>query len=318
MPRSKSTAIAASRRSHAAASRRTQADAIVILRSALLAGVPGVVHGFSTRRGGISRLDSVGIYRSRGELNLAEVAGDQPANVAENRRRFLRAWLPGARLEDVASLRQVHSSIIWRAGSRQFAADTAGDGLIACRSHIWLAIRAADCVPILLADTRRPAVAAVHAGWRGTLARIVEKTVGELHSAWGCRPADLRAVIGPSIRACCYEVGSEMVEAFQARFAYAQELFHPPDPDEFRQRFPNLFLTGAPPGHAGNPRWQLEERLRLDLAAANRKQLLDAGLRPNAIEVMPFCTACHDDQFFSFRRQGARAGRMWAIIGIKS
>ncbi len=288
----------------------------MILRSALLDSIPGVVHGFSTRGGGVSRLDPSGAFRSRGELNLSEVAGDTPKNVAENRRRFLHAWLPQARLEEAVSLRQVHSTVIWQAGKQKMAAATAGDGLITCRSRLWLTIRTADCVPILLADTRRPAVAAVHAGWRGTLGRIAEKAVGELQAAWNCRSSELRAVIGPSIRPCCYEVGPELAEAFQARFAYAQELLHQPDPDSFRLRYPNLLLTGAPPGHAGNPRWQIEDRLCLNLAEANRKQLLEAGLSPNAIELMPFCTACHNDQFFSFRRQGELAGRMWAIIGI--
>ncbi len=294
---------------------------ISILQSAVLADIPQVAHGFSTRYGGVSRLDLSrrGRDAGRGELNLAEVGGDSPENVAANRSRFLRAWLSPARLEDVISLRQIHSTVIWRVDRRQrLPDDTAGDGLMTRTPGLWLTVRSADCVPILLANPHAPAVAAVHAGWRGTLGRIAEKAVGELRSAWRCRPADLRAAIGPCARACCYEVGEELLEAFQARFEYAKELFQPANPDALRLRYPNLFLTGAPPGHAGNPRWQAETQLCLDLAEANRRQLLDAGLRPENLEIMPGCTVCDDGQFFSFRRQGERAGRMWAIIGIRS
>lgn len=291
-----------------------QASRIRIVQSRLFAALPWLVHGFSTRPGGVSSLDEE--YSRGRELNLAEMELDLPANIAENRRRFLRAWLPAARLDQVVSLRQIHSTLIWRAGENGLPTDTAGDGLITRSPETWLVIRSADCLPILLADTRQWIVAAVHAGWRGTLGRIVEKTVGEMRAAWNCRPADLKAAIGPGIRACCYEVSVDLLDAFTARFSYARELFHQPGSDEMRLRFPNLFLTGAPPGHAGDPRWAPEERARLDLAEANRRQLLAAGLQPEAIEVLPDCTACHPELFFSYRRQGARAGRMWAIIGI--
>ena len=262
-----------------------------ILRSALLAEVPGLVHGFSTRSSG----------------DMAAGAGGQEATL----RRF--AAEVGGRSGEWRwmSVRQVHSSLIWR----DPAPGTAGDGMMTEARGVLLGIRVADCVPILLADVRRGVIAAVHAGWRGTVARIVEKAVGELRAQFGCDPADLRAALGPSIRRCCYQVGAEVVEAFAARFEYAEALCTPAPADPVRERYPMLFMTGAPPGHPRDPRWNYNPSVCLDLAEANRRQLRAAGLSEGAIDVLPYCTSCSPDWFYSYRRDGAQAGRMIAAIG---
>src|SRR5579883_1782794 len=158
------------------------------------------------------------------------------------------------------SVRQVHSSLVWR----DPAPETAGDGMMTDASGVLLGIRVADCVPILLADVRRGVIAAVHAGWRGTVARIVEKAVGELRAQFGSDPADLRAALGPSIRRCCYQVGAEVVEAFAAQFDYAEALWTPAPADPVRERYPMLFMTGAPPGHPRDPRWNYNPSVCLD------------------------------------------------------
>lgn len=254
-----------------------------ILRSPLLEAVPGLVHGFSTRASG----------------NLAHSPAAQ--------RRFARVVYGGE--AELTQLRQIHSALVWRDPKP----GTAGDAAFSRKRGHVLAIRTADCLPILIADTRTLAFAAIHAGWRGTLARIAEKAVGELRAAFGTDPAHLRAAIGPGIRACCYEVGEEVVQAFQARFDYAAALVHDVEDDPLRTRYPMLFLTGAPPGHPYDPRWNPQHPRRLDLADANRRQLIAAGVPAAAIDVLPYCTACHPELFFSHRR-GERA-RMLSAIG---
>ncbi|HEY7837252.1 MAG TPA: peptidoglycan editing factor PgeF [Terriglobales bacterium] len=260
-----------------------------LLRSPLLEAVPGLVHGFSTRDSGLRGRD----------FDLRRSATAQ--------RRFACAVYGAA--APLLQLRQIHSSLVWRDPKP----GTAGDAAISPTTGHLLAVRTADCLPILLVDLEHRAIAAIHAGWRGTLARIAEKTVGEMRAAWGTDPAQVRAALGPSIRACCYEVGEEIVQAFQARFDYAEALFQAAEDDPLRTRYPMLFLTGAPPGHPYDPRWNPAQPRRLDLAEANRRQLLAAGLAPAAIDVLPHCTACHPELFFSHRR-GA-TGRMLSAIG---
>jgi polyphenol oxidase len=158
-------------------------------------------------------------------------------------------------------------------------------------------------------------VAAIHAGWRGALARMVEKTVGEMRRIFNSNPRDLIASLGPGIGPCCYEVGDEVVEAFAGRFAEAESFFHkPPEPSAQRlpDRYAVLFYNQAPPGHE-RPR----SRMHLDLAGVARAQLIAAGLKPSAIHGTSYCTACRGDLFFSHRRDGARAGRMMAAIGLR-
>lgn len=298
-----------------AASRQTEpspAPEAVLVRSALLEELDWLRHGFSTRKGGVSTVYRAPRSRVR-ELNLGETPEDDRANVAENRRRFLEALVYGSPLKKqpgLVAVHQVHTTAIWRDPEPGLS----GDGLVTDRIGQALSIRVADCVPILIADVKTHAVGALHAGWRGTLQRIAEKGIGEMRAHFGSLPENLRVAIGPSIRRCCYEVGSEVIEAFQSTFLYGKELFSDYEDDPVKNRYPMLFMTGAPPGHPYDPRWNYETPARLDLAEANRRQLLAAGVPEANIDVMPYCTSCRKELFFSHRRDEGRTGRMAAAI----
>jgi len=179
---------------------------------------------------------------------------------------------------------------------------------------ILLSVRTADCLPVLLVDPKHRAVAAVHAGWRGVLARVVEKAVGEMRRVYGSEPETLLAVLGPSIRACCYEVGEEVEEAFQGRFPHADKFFRKVSepPAAHPKRRPLCFLNMQPPGHDST----CPPPIHLDLVAVAQDQLLAAGLAPHHVAAVDFCTACRTDLFYSYRQEGSRAGRMLAVIGI--
>ena len=191
----------------------------------------------------------------------------------------------------------------------------AGDALVTDEPGVVLSVRTADCMPILLADDQQHAVAAIHAGWRGTLSGVIVNTVLEMRRAFRSEPQHLVAVIGPSIRACCYEVGEEVAQAFQA-LAPAAERFeasddHRPEVTEsMLSRIRSQFIV--PPGRAAE-----RARPHLDLVAGARYELLGAGLQPCHIHVAQYCTACRTDLFFSHRREGAAAGRMMAVVGLK-
>jgi YfiH family protein len=155
-------------------------------------------------------------------------------------------------------------------------------------------------------------VGAFHAGWRGTVKRIVETGVGRMRLEFGSRPEDLVAAIGPGVGACCYAVGEEVLSEFESQFLYARELFHEVySTDAVRNKYPMLFLTQCAPGHS-----PIGPSLHLDLVEANRRQLLDAGLKPIAIHVVGGCTSCQAELFFSHRASRGHAGRMMAVIGI--
>ena len=189
----------------------------------------------------------------------------------------------------------------------------AGDALLTRIPGLLLAVRTADCLPILLADTRHRAVAAVHAGWRGTLARISEKALGRMKMEFDTRPEDVVAALGPAIGGCCYEVGPDVVQAYAAKFPSARAWFEGPferlAANDDPAPFPWLSMT--PPGHEVPPL-----RARLDLRAANRWQLTEAGVPPAQIVTSELCTACRTDLFFSHRRERGRTGRLLAVIGI--
>jgi YfiH family protein len=182
-------------------------------------------------------------------------------------------------------------------------------------SGILLAIETADCVAVLLADPEQRAVAAVHAGWRGTLRGIVRKTVGQMQMAYGTRPQDVLAVLGPGIARCCYEVGGEVAQAYASQFAPAREWFDGPfeQVSTGTEPTPLKWLSMAPAGR--EPQQPL--RLRLDLIAANRWQLLAAGLKRSNIFSSDLCTACRLDLFFSYRRERGRTGRLMGVIGLR-
>jgi hypothetical protein len=183
-------------------------------------------------------------------------------------------------------------------------------------SGVLLTIRIADCLPVLLADPHRRVVAAVHAGWRGALARVIEKAVGDMRCAFGSNPQALIAALGPSIRACCYQVGDEVVQSFHGSFTHADRFFRPLPKrlDEATDQYSILFLTNYPPGHAP----EHAPAARLDLVAVAQSQLANAGVNPAHVCVADFCTACRGDLFFSHRKEGGATGRQVAVIGIRS
>jgi YfiH family protein len=207
---------------------------------------------------------------------------------------------------------QVHSDII-RLMDAPSELQLAGDGLITNTPGVLLAILTADCLPIILLDAKRHAVGVFHAGWRGTLKRIVEKGVGEMRRHFDSRPRDLRAAIGPGIHGCCYEVGPEMRERFESQFTYGAKLFREiEEPDPVREKYPMLFLTARAPGHSVLPK-----KIFLDLVEANRRQLLAVGVPAKSIEASPLCTSCRKDLLFTYRAEKGKTGRMMAVVGIR-
>ena len=240
-------------------------------------------HGIAGRTGGIS----TGRYAS---LNLGPKSGDDPACVRANRDRFLAALALTETI--VVAPRQLHSAevAVHRRGEalppgRVFE----GDALVTDAPGITLVILAADCAPVLLHDSVRGVVAAAHAGWRGTAGGIAAATVRRMTEAFGCRPADIRAGIGPAIGRCCYEVGADVVDAIGA-----------------------VTPGGAAPLCDPRP----GGKAHIDIAAANRAQLVGAGLAPANIGAAGICTACRTDLFYSHRREGEPTGRNGAAIAL--
>ncbi|HEV2322816.1 MAG TPA: peptidoglycan editing factor PgeF [Terracidiphilus sp.] len=268
-------------------------------------------HGFSTRRGGASRGFSEA--RGKGELNLGFSTEDDRETVIANRRLLAEA-VTGSPATPLVTVKQIHSDLVLHAGPADAALQPRkADGLMTDEPGLLLAIMTADCIPVLVADRSRRVVAAFHAGWRGTVKRIVECGVGRLRLEFGSRPEDLIAAIGPGIGGCCYAVGEEVQAAFESQFVYARELFTEMyDPDPVRLKYPMLFLNQRAPGHA-TPMMSVH----LDLVEANRRQLVDAGLSPDRIQCVGACTSCHTEQFFSHRAEHGRTGRMMAVIGIR-
>jgi polyphenol oxidase len=260
-------------------------------------------HGFSTRAGGVSA-----VYGGS-SLNLGWTKEDDPTSVAENRRRFVGAAageMAGKAGFALANVRQIHSAItrVIReedgplAGKLQTPEGKAvleGDGLMTSLPGVMLGVGTADCVPVLVADVKKKAVAAFHAGWRGTVARIVEQGIVRMTQEYGSQPEDLIAAIGPGIGACCYAVGEEVRTAFASQFDYADD----------------LFLSDR----KANP------SIHVDLWKANQRQLLAAGIEPSKITVIGECTACSRDKqgrrrYFSHRAEHGVAGRMLNVVGI--
>ena len=259
---------------------------------------PWLRHGFSTRHGGVST-----VYQpqsaSESDLNLGWTKDDDPANVSVNR-LLLVAAATGTAATPLFTLKQVHSArsvAISEASSLLAFIDAQGratqeaDGLITEASGILLGIQTADCVPILVADIRQRVIAAFHAGWRGTAARIVEKGIAQMVSDFDSRPQDIVAAIGPSIGACCYSVGEEVHSAFTSSDEDGETLF--------RAHRENLFL---------------------DLWEANRRQLTASGVSGSSITTIGECTGCAGlpsaRRYFSHRCEEGFTGRMMNVIGI--
>ena len=248
----------------------------------------GFTNAFSARGGGVSPMP-------QHALNLAGFNEDAAENIYENRRRFLKLfegdWT-------IAGCWQVHGIDVRLVASAAEAAPKPGvlgddeycDALVSNAPDVLLAVKTADCVPILIGDSSTGAFAAVHAGWRGSSSSIVKTAITKMVADFASRPKDMRAAIGPAANACCYEVGADVISAFKERFSDCENLFTP-----------------TRDGHA-----------RIDLQTANRNQLIDAGVRIDHIHIAPLCTMDRNDLFFSYRREKklrGRVGRLMSVIG---
>ena len=246
---------------------------------------PWLSAGFSTRLGGVSA-------EPWSSLNCGLHVGDLDRDVAENRRRV--AMAAGFAFDRWTCAEQVHGRdvAVVKAGDagagRLSRADAiqAKDALVTDEPGVMLNAFYADCVPIWLVDPARRAVGIAHAGWRGAVADVAGEAVRTMTRAYGTEPSDVLAVIGPSIRGCCYEVDETVAR-------------HIPEESE-------AIEPSAVP-----------ERYMLDLAKFNRQMLTKAGVLTNHIEISVYCTSCRTDLFFSHRKEQGRTGRMTAWIARK-
>lgn len=245
----------------------------------------GFINAFSTRLGGVSPLPS-------NALSLAYFKGDEKENVAENRRRFLKAI--GLEHARVVTARQTHSIERYTIESEQ---QTHGpqpdcDAMITRMTDVLLAVQTADCLPVLIGDTKTGAMAAIHAGWRGTAGRIAERTVADLMLVHGVSPRDCIAALGPAACAECYEVGEDVIGRYKKEFGYWR----------------NLLVNFKENGKA-----------HLDIRAANVQQLSFCGFSEDRIHVADYCTMHQNELFFSYRREGkghpSGVGRSLSVIG---
>ena len=283
-----------------------------------LSAAEGLTHGFSTRAGGVSRCYRPHLPNEVGDLNLGFTKHDEPEKVHENRRRFLQA-IGGEPYKHFVVLSQRHTPIIRLIDRAEQASDNflqpgtmRGDAAMTDLPGVLLTVQTADCVPVLLFDPKRRAVAAFHAGWRGTLARIVERGVGTMRRQYGTDPVDVLAAVGPSIGPESYSVGEEVQHEFLSQFDYADALFKDVyDSDPIREKYPLLFLTARAPGHS-----PIGPQLHLDLWEANRRQLLDAGVPTGNITITGLDTAADTGRFFSYRAEDGFTGRMMSAIGM--
>lgn len=244
----------------------------------------GFTNGFSTRLGGVSSFPD-------GDLNLAGFNEDEAENIFENRRRFLRVFNGDLRL---AMVWQIHGDEIKTVDSLNDIGDSEdkADAVVSNLTNVLAGAKTADCVPVLIGDPSTGAFAAIHAGWRGTVASIAAKSVEKIKSLYGANPSDIIAAIGPAAGCSNYEIGSDVIDAFAANFAESEKYFVPT-----RQ------------GHA-----------LVDLHHANRDQLVATGLSEANIFTAPFCTMERPDLFFSYRREKQRygkTGRLLSVIGRK-
>lgn len=245
----------------------------------------GFVNAFSTRVGGVSPLPS-------NSLNLADFKGDQKENVSENRRRFLEAI--GAGQSQVITARQTHSTERFTIERPEHVRGPQPDcdAMITRMTGVLLAVQTADCLPVLIGDPKTGAMAAIHAGWRGTAGRIVERTVADLMLVNGVNTLDCIAVLGPAACADCYEVGEDVIKRYKSEFGYWR----------------NLLVDFKENGKA-----------HLDIRAANVQQLSFCGFSEDQIYIAEYCTMHQNELFFSYRREGkgqpSSVGRSLSVIG---
>ncbi|MBB6673208.1 peptidoglycan editing factor PgeF [Cohnella nanjingensis] len=261
-----------------------------LLHLAPWASLAGVTAGFTSRRGGVSAAP----WQS---LNVALHVGDDAEDVIRNRRIVSEAldWP----FEAWTCAEQVHGSRVYvvrtedRGAGRERRASAIqdADALVTDEPNVLLAMYFADCVPLYFYDPRHGALGLAHAGWKGTVLDIASETVRAMAAEYGTDPRELRAAIGPSIGACCYEVDEAVMQRVRPLTAGADGRF---------------YTEGA------------DGKANLDLKEINRHLMIKAGILPSRIEMSTWCTSCRTDVFFSHRRERGRAGRMMSWLGKRN
>lgn len=242
----------------------------------------GFANGFSTRLGGVSDFPE-------NSLNLAGFDEDTAENIAENRRRFLSVF---ERNFELSTVWQVHGNGVKTVSDRESAARTEEkyDAIVSDIHGILIGVKTADCVPILIGDPLSKSFAAVHAGWRGTVESIVDRAVKKLIENYGAEPENMIAAIGPAATFRNYEIGKDVIDAFEEKFSTSGNL-----------------LKTTRPGHA-----------LIDLHLANHDQLIACGVPSENISTAPLCTMERTDLFFSYRKEKSKygkTGRLLSVIG---
>ena len=244
----------------------------------------GFANGFSTRLGGVSDFPE-------NSLNLAGYDEDAAENIEENRRRFLSVFEENYKL---ASAWQVHGNDVKMVKNLQDAenSDEKFDALISNLPNILVGVKTADCVPVLIGDTKTKSYAAVHAGWRGTVESIVLKSIEKMRREFGTKPENLICAVGAAASGKNYEIGQDVIDAFEKNFPDSENLF-----------------TETRKNHA-----------LIDLHSANKEQLINIGVSEENIFTAPFCTMERPDLFFSYRLEKkvyGKTGRLMSVIGLQ-
>lgn len=251
--------------------------------------IPWLVHGFSTRLGGVSK----GIYAS---MNLSFTRGDKEEDVRENYRRIAASM--GFSPEDIVTTDQTHTTNIRTAqwedrgnGLTKPRPYTDIDGMVTNVPGVVLSAFFADCVPLYFVDPVKRAIGLSHSGWRGTAGKIGRATIEKMQEEYGSRPEDIYAAIGPSICQECYEVSGDVIEEFCRAFD--------------KKYWDRLFYRKS------------QEKYQLDLWEANRIVFLESGIPKEHIQMPGICTCCNPALLFSHRASGGKRGNLGAFLGIK-
>lgn len=254
-----------------------------------LSALDGVVHGFSTRLGGVSKGDLF-------SMNLSFNRGDQPENVRENYERIAESI--GFSTEDLVFSMQTHTTNVQRVGKKEKGRGIFRpmdirdvDGMVTNEPGLVLATFYADCVPLFFVDPVHRAIGLSHSGWRGTVGKMGKVTVECMIEEFGSRPEDIYAAVGPSICQDCYEVSEDVILEFQKSFG--------------KEEWPEIFYRKE------------NEKYQLNLWEANRRILLEDGILDEHMAVTDVCTACNHDLLYSHRASKGRRGNLGAFLGLK-
>lgn len=259
-------------------------DGVPVLKYSLLEESGIVNHGFSTKLGGVS----IGHCAT---MNISTSRGDDPAAVEENKRRIANAI--GVKPEHMVYTQQTHTtnvSIVTKEDRGRIIPET--DGMITNDPEVCLVTFYADCVPLYFVDPVKKAIGLSHSGWRGTVNKMANVTIEKMQKEFGCNPADILAVVGPSICQDCYEVSEDVIEKFRKNYKeeYWTDIFYKKE----------------------NGKYQL------NLWKANEYNFLDAGIKPEHIAVTNVCTCCNPEVLFSHRITGFNRGNLSAFLSLKA